>query len=262
MLGIELRASACPGRRAAPRRSGRRTTGRATSKLRTKRLGLGRAGVADVDADELRVVAELARRPPTTSGASSRHGAHHEPQTMTTTGLPRKSGEVERLAVEVLAGELDGVARGRRRRPSVTGAVAGDVALVAGALEVVQPVSEQPGSRRQTGEQGDGHASGPAAPRARRRRENGAVLVRDRDQVAGRLGVGHLTSRSSSKWNDVSEHSVHWRLRGSCRNDRFSAVQPGDPDRQLVGDEHRLVAARPRRGRRGPRPSSGATTSL
>ena len=31
------------------------------------------------------------------------------------------------------------------------------------------------------------------------------------------------TSPRSSKWNDVSEHSVHWRLRGSWTNDRFSA---------------------------------------
>ena len=57
-------------------------------------------------------------------------------------------------------------------------------------------------------------------------------------------------SRSPTKCSDVSEHSVHWRLRGSCRNDRFSTCSRVDPDRQLVGHDHRLVAARRRRGRR------------
>ena len=37
-------------------------------------------------------------------------------------------------------------------------------------------------------------------------------------------------------------HSVHWRLRGSCRNERPSTCSRVDPDRQLVGDDHRLVA--------------------
>ena len=173
-LGIEFGGQRPAEReqRLAVRRVERRVGDARTRRSNAERL-VGR-GVADVDADELRRVVELARAPSTTSGASARHGAHHEPQTTTTTGLPRRSARSSGLAVEVLAGRAStasprsaGGDLGRRCRRRLT--------------KPLSPVPCRPRAARQREQTGSRRAAHRASAGARAR--SGPLLL---GRAAGR----------------------------------------------------------------------------
>src|SRR3954471_20490031 len=176
----------------------------------------------------------------TTSGASARHGVHHEPQTTTTTGLPRSPAR-------------SSGAPSRSLPPSSTGSPrsAADTWLIAPS-PVTKPLSPVPCSDVQPVRSSTQARSGP---RARRRSDiSGLVLlggspgrersglVTRRDQVTGGLGVGDL--------REPVPHEVQGRQRAQralpparvVEEGALLHVQSGDPDGQLVGDDDRLVA--------------------
>ena len=241
-------APACRRTAASPCRRASRSTGRARrTSARTPAPVVG--GVAEVDADELGAVAELGRGRDDARAASARHGAHHEPHTMTTTGLPRKSATSIGLAVEVLA---------RRARPGPPRSAASTVRIA--PSPVTKPLSPVP-SQRRAGAEGE-RAAGTAARRRASRcqgvlralllgraagRER-RLLVLDRDQVAGGLGVAHLGDPVA---DEVQRGQRAQRALPASRVVQLAAaldVQAGGPDRQLVGDDHGLVADRRRAG--------------
>ena len=216
-LGVEhheardrVRASACPGRqqRLAVRAS--RTTGRARRSGARSLCAWSVDGVADVDADELRRGRRARSAAATTSGASARHGVHHEPQTTTTTGLPRKSA---RSSVACRRGPSPVERRPASPRSAAATsrdrAVAGDVALVAGALQrraarQQQQAGERPSSDAATGEAGAAAQGllllGGAAGRERRAlvARPGSGRRRARSRRPGRAGRRRSAARSAS----------------------------------------------------------------
>ena len=68
------------------------------------------------------------------------------------------------------------------------------------------------------------------------------ATVGDRDQVTGRLGVADADQPVAVEGERGQAAQRALPLARVVQEARSSSVQPGHPDRQLVGDDHRLVA--------------------
>ncbi len=203
----------------------------------------GRVGVARVEARRTARPGQRAPPPPATStGASARHGAHHEAQTLRTTTSPRwsdsrncspsrvvptRSGAAHPL---VLRAGPPGSRRPRRSRCPAAGRSRGRI----------RTSRSRPSPRRQ----------GPRRARPTRLadcawpRSGSGDLARLGQQVAGRLGVrdgGEAVAVVGERRQRGQACTVGCVGRATVAGPRPPAC---DPDRQLVADQHGLVALR------------------
>ena len=208
-----------PGPRRRARRTpgsvrGRATPGKASSaspsgdeerRVGRRRSCARRPATAPWPASRMLMPTNCARSPSsfaaaTTAGASARQGVHQDPQTTTTTGLPRRSG--------ARAGRRRG-RRPRRSRPGRRGPSAA-TSVTAPSL-VTKPLSPVPSQRRcspsaRAGRRAAGAAPAAAAARTLQGRvssgappaENGALLSRAR-------GSGRRRARSRTPGEPVAD---------------------------------------------------------
>ena len=186
----------------------------------------------------------LSRPPPRRARVSrSRHGAQPDHQVFTTTTpVAAMVRQVERLARQGLTRQLDRSAPlGDRDLPSRHSLARGCTPCPRFPAGLEQPTSsrdaQQGGGRRKGGKR-----SGPALLGGPAGRERCAL-------VAGR-GSGRPRARSRPPGSRVPSREVERGQRAEralplprvVQERPVFHVQPGDPDRQLVGDDHRLVA--------------------
>ena len=178
------------------------------------------------------------------SGCSTRHGGHCDHQTLTTTGC--RAGR-----------------RGRRRCRRGRSPVSSIGLAAVGRRDLRRHARRRrcsPCRRSRTGSEQPASASRQASPsegeRARRSRASGPVLLRGatgrerggavahRDQVAGRLGVAHLHHPVVVEDDAGQRAQRALAVLGVVEVAALLQEQPRRPDRQLVGDDDGLVAAR------------------
>src|SRR6187200_3126427 len=177
---------------------------------------------------------------------SARHGPHHDPQTLTTTGFPAKSCSETCLPCSVAPLTSSGTLRlSTGTRDTEPSPATYPLSPVAASLP--QPATAAPARRAATG---SSRRSGRGIGSAGRRVVHGVatggevgLAVGVRDQVAGRLGeadrdqvlVDERERRQAAEGAQPPARVVQVRTTAL-------GAQPRDPDRQLVRDQHGLVA--------------------
>ena len=172
-------------------------------------------------------------------------------------------GQRERLAVERRRRRPTGLPARSRRRPSVIDAGRRRRSPCRRRCRRAAQAERAAGSHGSDATASSSGAEAGERDQARRRRSSSAPpaekapLRRRREQVARPArSTPTATSRSPVEGQRRERASVHCRLRGSCTSRRPSTLSRVIQIGSWWRDDHRLVPARRRRGRRAPRPAS------